>query len=98
MGMPEAEIAQALRLNDGDEDDDENAFELWPENLRTLEMFFACKGQRVIGPMGGVVGLRAEGVESVMRMRRIPFAERAELFADLEMMMAAAAPILNATN
>lgn len=58
-------------------------------------MFLACTGQLQLGPLGGIVGLRAEGVEAVFRMRGVPRKEQAALFGDLELMVGAAARVVN---
>lgn len=79
-----------------DRDDDE--FEVWPENWRTLVVFFRCTHslQLVIGPGGGhYCGNRPESLETVMRMSRVPRAEREEMLDHLQMMEAAALPVLN---
>jgi len=91
-GWSDEQIAEALR-DQGPEDAD--AFDLWPGNERALELFLACRRQWQVGPLGGVLGLRAEGVESVLRMKRTPAAERSELFEDLQRMAEAALPLLN---
>ena len=78
------------------EGDDEEVFELWKENVRAFDLFVACRRQWTFAPMGGAVGLRAEGVESVLRMKSIPLNEQYALFTELQMMTDAAIPILNA--
>jgi hypothetical protein len=55
-----------------------------------------CRRQFLIGPMGGVIGLRPEGVKAIFDMKQIELSEQAALFDDLQMMADAAAVVLNA--
>lgn len=80
---------------DGGDGDDGNIFEVWPENWPALELFVACRRQWSYGAMGGVLGLRAEGVEVVMRMKRVPLKEQWPLFEDLQAMADEALTVLN---
>lgn len=83
-------------MNDGENDSD--LFEVWPENWRTLEIFLSCRYQWNMGAMGGFMGLRAEGVESVMRMNRVPLKDQWPIFTDLMAMAGEALPVLNKKN
>ena len=81
----------------GDESEDE-AFEVWPENWRALQVFLGCaRSWDILAFPGGAWyhGIRPESMESVMRMSGVPRKERELLLADLQVMEAAAAPILN---
>lgn len=76
-----------------DDDDGEPSFAVWPENVHTLGLFRACHTQWRVGAMGGVLGLDYAGVEVVLRMMRVK--KRNQVFGDLQVMEAAALPILN---
>jgi hypothetical protein len=58
---------------------------LWPENIPSWDLFQAVSTQWVVG-MGGAVGLNYQGVEVVMRKRRIKRADECKLFADIQVM------------
>lgn len=58
---------------------------LWPENLPSWELFRAVSTQWVVGP-GGPIGLNYQGVDVVMRKRRIKRADEARLFSDIQAM------------
>jgi hypothetical protein len=77
----------------GDEHDEE-AFEIWPENARPLDLFLACRTQWRFGPAGGVLGLDYQGVAAVFRMKRVK--DQEAMLADLQVMEAAAIEVLNA--
>lgn len=66
----------------------EEAFEVWPENWPAVELFLAVQTQWKVGALGGLFGLDYAGVEVVFRMRKV--ANRAEMFAKLQVMEAAA--------
>ena len=74
------------------------AFEVWPENMRALQVFLRCaRAWEILAFPGGAWyhGIRPESMESVMRMSAIPRAERETLLADLQLMEGAALPLLN---
>jgi len=79
----------------GDAGDGNKVFEVWPENWRTLELFVACRQQWNIGAMGGYLGLRSEGVESKMRLKRIPLKDQWAIAEDLDAMAGEAMKVLN---
>nr|WP_301280416.1 DUF1799 domain-containing protein [Chromobacterium subtsugae] len=58
--------------------------EVWPDCLPALELARACRSQLLVAPMGGMLGLRYEGVEAAMNMRGVPQEQRAELLQDLQ--------------
>ncbi|MGN2393356.1 DUF1799 domain-containing protein, partial [Pelomicrobium sp. G1] len=59
--------------------------EVWPENWPAVELFLGCATQwRVDGMSGAVLGLDYQGVEALMRIRRVR--DRAALFDDLQIM------------
>ncbi len=67
---------------------------MWPENWPAVELFLACATQwRVDGMSGAVLGLDYQGVEALMRIRRVR--DRAALFDDLQIMERAALRALN---
>ncbi|MEX5744650.1 DUF1799 domain-containing protein [Massilia sp. X63] len=71
------------------EDDLGGGAEIWPENLRSYELFNALATQWRIG-MGGQAGLDYNVVPVVLRLQGVPRAEWPELFADVRVMEAAA--------
>ena len=75
-------------------DDDSDVFEVWPENQRPLELFLACRTQWRVGPFGGVLGLDYQGVAAVFRMKHVK--DQEAMLGDLQVMEAAAIPLLNA--
>ncbi len=84
-------------MPEGDDEQSE-VFEIWPENVRTVELFIHLRSQwQVVAGMGGVwhQGLRQEAIESVLRVCRIPAQEREAMMDDLLAMSDAAAEILN---
>jgi hypothetical protein len=48
-----------------------------------------------MGSMGGLMGLRAEAVEAVLRMNGVKLKDRAATFDDLQLMADAAMEVLN---
>ncbi|WP_047243154.1 DUF1799 domain-containing protein [Chromobacterium subtsugae] len=58
--------------------------EVWPDCVPALELALSCRSQLLVAPMGGVLGLRYEGVEAAMNMRGVPQDQRAELLRDLQ--------------
>lgn len=89
-------------LEDGGADaaTEDERFEVWEENVRAVELFCVLGAQwrTLSGGMGPpqFLGLDYAAVEAVMRMRRVPAAERGALFEDLRVMEAAARKELNA--
>jgi len=75
------------------EDEGDPPFAVWPENTRAVDLFLACRTQWRVGAMGGVFGLDYPGVDVVMNMNRVR--NRRRTFSDLQVMEAAALPILN---
>lgn len=72
--------------------DDDPDFAVWPENWPALLAFLACGTQWAYGALGGVVGLRYEGVEAALRMSGIEVTP--ELFEDLRAMEGAALEVM----
>lgn len=73
-------------------------FEIWPENLEALELFASLLSQmRAVAGFGVLMyqGIEAVAVETALRVRRAPRAERARLFAEVLEMGHAAARALN---
>lgn len=90
-GASEAEIHAALG------DDEEGHYQVWAENVDTIETFLALQTQWRLGPMGGYLGLDYPGVQAALGMRgvRKP-ADRRRMFDDLQAMERAALAVLNA--
>ncbi len=65
-------------------------FELWPEHVPAVELFYAVQTQWRVLPSGHFQGLDYPAVESLMRMRRYPVKQRAALLAELQIMELAA--------
>ena len=87
MGATEDEVEEIL--GDGREDE---AFGVWPENARAVEIFLAVRRCWRSAPLGGVVGYDYPNLESRLRMmkvRNIP-----EMVDLLEPMLDAALEIL----
>lgn len=55
--------------------------EVWPDNWPALRLFLQVQTQWRWAPSGRPVGLAYQGVESAMRLRRLP--NRTELFEQL---------------
>ncbi len=76
----------------------EEPIEIWDVNWRALQLFGACGTQwRIAVCPGGLLhlGLDYPGVDVVMRRLAADEADHAGLFADLQVMEAAALPVLN---
>lgn len=82
----EALAAFGLVLEDDLERPREQIFWLWPEHVRTLEVWLACATQWRVGPHGAT-GLDYAGIEAMFRIRRLADAQDApELFHELQLM------------
>ncbi len=89
-GSTEDEIQAAL--GDGKKSD----FEIWPENVETLNMFCSLQTQWRVGPMGGYLGLEYPGVWSALKGVVRGRKTRRAMFTDIQAMELAALPVLNA--
>ena len=71
-----------------------DVFEVWPENWDTLMLWLTC-GCRYwrVAALGGCLGLDLVQFEAAARLRRLDLTP--EQVEDLELMAAAALPILN---
>ncbi len=80
--------------------DEEELFEIWPENADALELFIALQTQWRVAAGFGVayLGLDYAGVEHAMRLRGVKRAERARLFEKIQAMESAALRELNRKN
>ena len=88
-------ISRADIEPDEAEDEDE-AFEVWPENWETVQVFVALGTcWRVDGFNGRWLGLDRTQIDSTLRLMRVPIARRREVFEDLLVMEAAALPVIN---
>lgn len=76
-------------------------FEVWPENLATLEAFIELQTSWdwITPGMGTPVraGLRSTEIESTLRMLGVRGSRRTEVFQDLRAMERAALEVLRAT-
>ncbi len=64
----------------------EQVFRLWPEHVRTLEVWLACATQWRVGPLGAT-GLDYAGIEAMFRIRRLADEQDApQLFHELQLM------------
>lgn len=96
LGVAPGEIERALdgRADAGDAEGD--AFEVWPENAGTVEIFLSARTQwSVVAGMGGIhiQGFRYADLEALLRVRRVK--HRARVFEDLQLMEASALEVLN---
>jgi hypothetical protein len=69
--------------------------EAWPETWAAARVLSAMSGQWVMGPMGGVLGLRYEALPVVMRYLEVQKKDRRDVFADLRIMEMEAVGLLN---
>jgi hypothetical protein len=83
----------ALGLEPGDLPSEELA--IWPENEPAVRLFAALQSQWLVGPMGGVVGLRYEAMPAVEKRIGIKRKQRCRVFAGLRTMEIAALEVLN---
>ncbi len=97
LGVAPGEIERALDgRGDADAGAEADAFEIWPENAGTLEIFLSLRTQwSVVAGMGGIhiQGFRYADVVADLRERRIK--HRARVYEDLKLMEAAALEVLN---
>lgn len=91
--VDDAALAAMGLVIEGDMPDD--SIPVWPENMRTVDVFVAMSTQWNVAGMGGMVGLRYEALPAVMRLVGVPPAERADVFAGLRVMERAALGALN---
>lgn len=59
-------------------------FEVWPENMTTIDILCAMGSQWNVG-MGGRTGLRYESIPFVLRMHDIPRAEWRDIYDGLRL-------------
>lgn len=70
-------------------------FEVFEENWRAVSMFMRLQTQWVPS-FAGVMGLRYQSIEFLFRIEGVADSDQRELFADLQVMEAAALELLNA--
>lgn len=75
------------------EERDPEPFEVWEENLETIELFLMMSSQWNFTAMGSISGLNYTALESVIRLSGKNCDP--ERFAELQMMERAALPVLN---
>lgn len=80
-------MLRRLGLQPGDLEGE--AVDLWPENVRVVNVFAALQTQWAIGGTGVVIGLRYEAVQSTLDLLGIKKGRRA-VFRDLQVMEAEA--------
>lgn len=68
--------------------DEPEEFEIWPENLQSLEVFLACSTQWNVHFSGKAQGLNYPALEAVLRMQGCM--EQQQIFEDLRAMEYAA--------
>jgi hypothetical protein len=76
------------------QEEDDSDFLVYPENRDAVELFLRCRSQWQYGPMGGVIGLRYEGVEALLDVA-IPKRRRSEIMAAIQIMEWAALEVMN---
>ena len=76
-----AEWGLALPAPEADAEPEE-VFDLLPDVALPVDIFSSMFTQLQVGP-GGVLGLRYEALEAVMRMRRVPVSKRSDVFDDV---------------
>lgn len=74
-----------LVLDDTEDNSRPRLFHLWAENEPTLSLWFALQTQWRVG-MSGATGLDYTAVETLMRVRAVPRADRRELLEGLQVM------------
>lgn len=75
-----------------------DAFEVWPENIRIVNVFLSVDTQwRVIAGLGGMVyqGLEMRSVQSALEMTLVKRGDWPTFFAGIRVMELAALPVLN---
>lgn len=69
----------------------DRSIEVWPENMKTVEVFVAMMTQwQTAGMNGTLVGLRYEALPAVMRWCTVPRRDQADVFHGLRHMERAA--------
>lgn len=87
-----------LKLEDGEEADDEEQFiECWPDNWLPFCLFAALETQWNVGPKS-VIGQRYEAIPGVFEEYGIRKKQRAEMRQCLRVMEKAALQLFNANN
>lgn len=66
----------------------EQALEIWPENLATVEVFLACSTQWLVDFSGNRTGIRYEALQAVMAM--MATRDIADVFSGIQTMERAA--------
>jgi hypothetical protein len=79
---------------ESEEDEEESAFPVDPDNWVAVETFCRCGTQWSYGAMGGVIGLKYEGVKSVLDLTQ-PKKRHHDIFTAIQVMEQAALKILN---
>jgi hypothetical protein len=77
------------------EDYEDDATEVWPENVHAVNLFQQIGTRWIYGAMGGVAGIRWEAVYPLMDRLGLAPDAREDLLGDLEVMEYAAMEVLN---
>lgn len=83
---------------DAEDEREEDAFEVWPENVEAVELFCVLATQwRVVSGLAGerFFGLDYAAVGAVMAMRNVKRRDQARLLSDIRVMEGAALRELN---
>ncbi len=71
-------------------DVEEDCCEIWPDNQKTVQFFFAICKQWIVSSMGDYLGLDNKAVEATMNMMGIPRRKRRKLLYEIGVMEEAA--------
>jgi hypothetical protein len=83
-----------LGINLPDQEDEDPDFLVEPENWDAVEVFIRCGTQWNYGAMGGVIGMRYEGVAPVITAA-FPKRRHNEIWSAIHIMERAALEVLN---
>lgn len=100
LGKPADQVAEwrdragATLASEADEEDE---FEVWPENAETVAVFKHCQWSMVGVGMAGAhyVGIEGPEIQSVMDAFEIPASRRMQVLTGVRFMVSAALPLLN---
>lgn len=81
-GAPQEVLDQARAATRGAE------FEIWPENVETVNFFMRLQTQWVYAGMGGLVGLNYQSVDMLFRIERTSPKKQREILEGLRFMEA----------
>jgi hypothetical protein len=94
-GKALAEDAALLGIELPTQDENEDTrFPVEPENWDAVLLFMGCRSQWQYGPLGGMIGLRYEGVKALLDVA-FPKRRRGEIMAAIQIMEWAVLEIMN---